>query len=189
MSNKSFAKIVLVFYSYIAIIYGKKETFMKFGVISDTHCKAPTKDLEDVVAAYFTDVETVLHAGDVVTAAVLEIFGNRTVYAVQGNMDKEDLRSSLPAKRVIDCQGVRIGLMHGWGGPRGLEDKLIAEFDDIDCLVYGHTHKPVNYMRGGILIFNPGSPTDRWFAPYHSVGMLTIEEGTIRGEIIRIDEN
>jgi len=161
---------------------------MKLGVISDTHCTVPTAELEKIVAKHFRGIDTILHAGDIVSAAVFAIFGDRTVYAVQGNMDKRELRSSLPEKRIIDCQDIKIGLIHGWGGPRDLEDKLLSEFDDIDCLVYGHTHKPVNYVRNGVLIFNPGSPTDRWFAPYQSVGMLTIEEETVRGDIIRIDK-
>jgi hypothetical protein len=38
-------------------------------------------------------------------------------------------------------------------------------------------------MRNGILLFNPGSPTDNRFAAFHSMGILTLED-TITGEIL-----
>jgi phosphomethylpyrimidine synthase len=41
--------------------------------------------------------------------------------------------------------------------------------------------------RDGVLLFNPGSPTDRRWAPYHSVGILELGD-TIEGRIIRLDD-
>ncbi|HZS86706.1 MAG TPA: hypothetical protein VFE42_04335 [Chloroflexota bacterium] len=33
-------------------------------------------------------------------------------------------------------------------------------------------------------MFNPGSPTQRRRQPRHSVGLLTVEDGSVRGEIL-----
>jgi hypothetical protein len=64
-----------------------------------------------------------------------------------------------------------------------MEKEIIKEFEDIDCLVYGHTHQAENKMIDGVLFFNPGSPTDRRFAMYNSIGILETGE-KITGEII-----
>jgi hypothetical protein len=75
--------------------------------------------------------------------------------------------------------------MHGWGSPAGLENRILALFkeDRIDVLVYGHSHRAKNEHKDGILICNPGSPTDSRFAQFQSMGVLTVEE-KISGEIL-----
>ena len=56
----------------------------------------------------------------------------------------------------------------------------------VRVIVFGHTHAPCNEEVGGVLLFNPGSPTDMRFAPYCSFGILTVQEGEARGEIVRL---
>jgi hypothetical protein len=98
-----------------------------------------------------------------------------------------DLRQSLPIKRVIEIEGHRIGLIHGWGAPTGIIERIRKEFDDVHAIVFGHTHTPMNQMLDNIFFFNPGSPIDRRFAPYRSIGILNIEGDAMRGEIIKLD--
>ncbi len=161
----------------------------RIGVLSDTHLAA-TGDalafLADLDEGAFAGVEMILHAGDVVEADVLQAFTRCPVLAVRGNMDP--VTPSLPGKRVIEVGNARIGLMHGWGASYDLEDRLLKEFHgaDLDVLIYGHSHRPVCYQRNGILLFNPGSATDRRNMPYHSVGILEIG-AEINGSIIRLD--
>ena len=83
---------------------------------------------------------------------------------------------------------VQVGMVHGWGAPNGIEKRVLNSFSstDIDVLVFGHSHRPVCRKVGSVLLFNPGSPTDRRSAPYHSVGILHIGS-EVMGEIIRID--
>lgn len=159
---------------------------MKIGVISDTHLKFRDKKLERIIEDHFADAELILHAGDLVRLDILNVFEGKKVYAVSGNMDSEEVIQTLPSKRIVEIGGHRIGLIHGWGNPSGIEERISREFEDVVCLVYGHTHCPVNERRDNILFFNPGSPTDRRFAPYNSVGILDVSE-TIEGEIIRLD--
>jgi len=160
---------------------------MKLGVISDTHLKAYDKKLEAVVEKYFSDADIILHAGDIVDLGVLGVFGGKTLYAVCGNMDLASIRNSFPYKQVLEIKGHSIGLIHGWGTPHNIEEKLIREFDTIDCLVYGHTHMAVNHKKDNVLFFNPGSPTDRMFASNNTVGIIEIGD-TITGKIIEVTD-
>jgi len=160
---------------------------MIVGVLSDTHLRGG-KDalafLECLAREYFAEAQAVIHAGDLTDPAILEAFYPLPVYGVRGNMDLA--HSDLPPKRILNLEGFRIGLIHGWGAPCGLEERLLEEFsgENLDCLVYGHSHQPLNEKRGSLLLFNPGSPIDPRQAPFPSVGRLHLDQ-TIRGEILR----
>jgi hypothetical protein len=69
--------------------------------------------------------------------------------------------------------------------PFGIENKLLKEVGRVDCLVYGHTHRPANEVRDGILFFNPGSATDKRFASRNTIGILEVGE-KINGKIIEL---
>jgi putative phosphoesterase len=62
----------------------------------------------------------------------------------------------------------------------------LREFEPVDVLVYGHSHVPANYVRQGVLLFNPGTATGFASKGNHSIGMLHIDK-EIRGEIIPLD--
>ena len=157
---------------------------MKIGVISDTHLIEPSVELERIVLAHFNDADMILHAGDFVDQRVVDFFRRWNLIAVCGNMDTGEIRSSLPEKRTIDVSGFKIGLIHGWGSPIGLEKRVKAQFPPLDCLIYGHTHHPANHKRGGLFFFNPGSPT-RSFTGRNTIGILTLGK-EIKGEIIKV---
>ncbi len=155
------------------------------GVISDTHLyrsPLPPRILEVMRGA-----ELILHAGDIVEMAVLEeLEGIAPVTAVAGNMDHGDLKELLPGKRVVEVAGKRIGLIHGSGPPAQITGRLRGEFEEVDAIVFGHTHQAYNRVEGGVYFFNPGSPTDVMFAPYRSVGFLEVGE-EIRGRIVMLE--
>lgn len=157
---------------------------MKIGVISDTHLREENEYLRRISERFLSDADMVFHAGDLVDAAVLKVFKDKEVRAVRGNMDWDD---TLPEKLIVEVSGVRIGLIHGWGTPFGIEDKLLRQFEDINCLVYGHTHCAANHVKDGVLLFNPGSPTDRLFAARNTVGILEIDNGSVTGRILEIN--
>ena len=87
---------------------------------------------------------------------------------------------------IFEKLGIKFGLIHGWGAPHDLEERIAQRFDDEDvsCIIYGHSHNGANHKRDEILFFNPGSPTDRHYAKMNSIGYVTIEDGEIRGEIV-----
>ncbi len=161
---------------------------LKIGVISDTHLREPDERLLAIVRKHFHDAELILHAGDLVDLRVLDAFGDKDVIAVCGNMDSSRIEDEIPAKRVLQVGRFRIGLIHGWGSPLDLEDRIRSEFDDVDCIVYGHSHYPANHIREGILFFNPGTACDRRHSISNTVGVLDVGEDAITGRIIAIDE-
>jgi len=122
----------------------------------------------------FKDVDMILHAGDVVESGVLDFFADKNLKLVAGNMDSWDIKHRAPAKMVIPVEGYRVGLIHGGGAPAGIEDRIVKEFDEIDILIYGHTHKAASFTRSGVLFFNPGSPTDKRYATDTTIGILEI---------------
>jgi putative phosphoesterase len=159
---------------------------MKIGVISDTHLSKPTSELAGLVHTVFADVSMILHAGDLTELEVLEAFSDKEVIAVTGNMDSMDVRNQLPSERVLEVGGFRIGLTHGWGHPFGVPKKIADTFGDVDVIVYGHSHRPDNQVRNGILFFNPGAFSGGFpLTRKRSVGILTLEE-QVSGEIIRL---
>ncbi len=159
---------------------------MKIGVLSDTHLKSIPRHLGGVIDHHFKDADIILHAGDVVESAVLDYFADREVMAVAGNMDSHHLKNLYPFKRVFPIKGFRVGLIHGWGSPVGIEDRIRKEFDDVDILIYGHTHNPASHTKDGVFFFNPGSPTCKRFAAHNTIGILEIGE-RINPRIITIE--
>jgi len=156
---------------------------MKIGVISDTHFSQSSPDLEELVKGPFKDVEMILHAGDITELAVLEAFAGKNVFAVCGNMDSPAVRKQLPTRRVLETGKFKIGLIHGWGGPGGIEGRIAREFEGVDCIVYGHTHTPTQVKdRQGVFFFNPGAFGGGWAPGSRSVGVLELG-GQISGQI------
>ncbi len=161
----------------------------RVAVLSDTHLVSLGSGigfLRDLRERFFPDADALLHAGDIIGADLLMAFDDLPVFAVRGNMDPPD--SLLPIKRILQIEGKRVGLVHGFGAPGGMEERLLREFagQGLDALVFGHTHYPLCLDHEGVLLFNPGSCTDRRRAPTHTLGILEIDE-TIRGYHIDID--
>jgi putative phosphoesterase len=158
---------------------------MKIGVISDTHLREPHSEFKKIIESNFRDVEYILHAGDFVDWSVAEYLrSQKELIAVCGNMDPPEIRQAFPGKKVIKLGKFQIGLMHGGGPPFGLESRVRDAFDEVDAIVYGHSHTPANHQVKKILFFNPGSPT-RSFINKPTLGILNLGE-KIEGEIIKI---
>ena len=160
---------------------------MRIGVLSDTHSKKlPAQMLED-----FSKVDLLIHVGDFCNLIDYQNLQKiQRLESVSGNMDTPELSRHIPSKKIINCEGVAIGLFHGEGAPAALVDRVKAEFahDDVAVVVFGHSHHPLNEKIGKVLFFNPGSPTDTIFAPYRSYGILDIKNKEVVGQIIRIKE-
>lgn len=149
---------------------------MRIAVIADTHMPRGGRRLSDRCLRELDRADLILHAGDFVAAEVLEQLRQLApVEAVHGNQDDPDLRSLLPASRVVDVAGLRIGIVHEPGRRIGREARLAARFPDCDLVVYGHTHLPELIRYGDLVLLNPGSPTERRRAAART--MATIELG------------
>lgn len=158
---------------------------VKIGVISDTHLDDYDEKMSKSIEEHFRDVDMILHAGDMVDMRVLKIFGDKEVKAVSGNMDNYSISHKFPDHLLFEINGYKFLLIHGWGSPWGLEEKISAKFKNVDCVVYGHTHKPANHIKDKVLFFNPGSAVDRFFNSSKTIGILEIDKD-IKGRIIKI---
>jgi putative phosphoesterase len=156
----------------------------RIGVISDTHMREPNPALGSNLARVWGQVDLVLHAGDLVNISVLDAIEAPEVLAVAGNMDDYVVSQSLPTKLVVEVEGKRIGLIHGWGAPIGLAGRVLKEFDQVDAIVFGHSHRPANTVKNGVLLFNPGS-YGKGIMGSGTVGLLTVDK-KITGEIIQL---
>lgn len=161
---------------------------MLIGVISDTHIPLRAKQLPAALFKALDGVDLLLHAGDLVEERVLnELSSLAPVEAVAGNMDPFQLAALLGRKKVLDLSGFRIGLIHGdLGGDRQKTPQRAYEAfvnDNVACIVFGHTHQPYCREENGVLLFNPGSPTDRRREPRHSCGRLILGD-RLTAEII-----
>jgi len=161
---------------------------MEIGVLSDTHITSAAEGIkfaEMILSGPFAKVEAILHAGDMVVEELESCFYPLPWYAVKGNMDSGQF--SLPGKRIIQFGNWKIGIIHGWGAPEGIEDRVMSEFktETLDVLVFGHSHLPVCKKVDSLLLMNPGSPTDHRNSPWPSVGLLTLEEA-VSGQIISL---
>ncbi|HHO75273.1 MAG TPA: metallophosphoesterase [Deltaproteobacteria bacterium] len=160
----------------------------KLGVISDTHLRDSNELTETIAQTYFHDADLIIHAGDMVTLDLLNCFNSlgRNVVGVCGNMDLPDVQNACPVSRTITVEDLRIGVIHGWGSPDGIRNRIRATFKDIDIIIYGHTHQAYAAYEAGIYFFNPGSPTDSRFTSANSIGIIRINGQNMEGKIISL---
>jgi putative phosphoesterase len=132
--------------------------------------------------------DAVIHAGDFVTAEVLEEIESLgpPVHAVHGNVDEARLRRRLPETLQLEVGGLRIAVIHDAGPRAGRAERLRARFPDADCAIFGHSHMPEHARLGTFQIFNPGSPTERRRAPTRSMGTLRVRDGLARLRIVSL---
>ena len=183
----SFYHILLYFIdTYAEYPYVKDcGSMVTIGVISDTHLKAVSSELVDIYENYLSDVEMIFHAGDLVCLEIADYLSQKPLHVVQGNMDTVDVRERFPKKEIVEVGGFRLGLIHGWGSPLGIERRIRSEFNDVHAIIYGHSHRPSNHADEGVLFFNPGTATGFRMAGSNSIGILDIAD-TIKGTIIPV---
>ncbi len=152
--------------------------------ISDTHIPDKARSLPAVLVDQLRKVDLILHAGDFTGAATMDFISTlATTEAVQGNVDDTYLKASLPRTRIVEVGGFRIGLIHGDGPGSSTLERARRAFSGVDCIVFGHSHSPFQQVHDGVLMLNPGSPTDKRRAPRPSYGLLRIAN-TLEAEII-----
>jgi putative phosphoesterase len=146
-------------------------------VLADTHMPRGSRRLPERCIELLGAADTVLHAGDLCAAPVLEQLESLcpVVHAVHGNADEESLRRSLPPLLEVDCGGKTVAMIHDAGPASGRLERLRRRFPSADAVVFGHSHLPLHEERDGFQIFNPGSPTERRRAPSRSMGLLSCE--------------
>ncbi|MFT4880516.1 MAG: putative phosphoesterase [Natronomonas sp.] len=145
---------------------------MELAIISDTHIPSRASAIPDPFRDRLRRADRVVHAGDVDSAGALaDVESLATdLTAVAGNTDPE---VGLPRSATVEVGGVTLAVTHGAGSPRGYQRRLTAAGRDVDAdvVVGGHTHEPLDTIRDGVRLLNPGSATGAW--PADLATMLT----------------
>jgi putative phosphoesterase len=150
---------------------------MIIGVISDTHGM-----LRPEAAAALRGSDRIIHAGDVGAPEVLAALSTLApVIAVRGNNDRGAWATSIATTEVVDADGLLIYVIHDVK-----ELDLDPAAGDFRVVVSGHSHRPSQETRDGVLWFNPGSAGPRRFQLPVAVGRLTIADGVVRGKLVTI---
>jgi putative phosphoesterase len=161
---------------------------VRLAILADTHMPKGARRLPDLCLRECLAAEAIIHVGDFFAASVLEEIEaiGPPVVAVHGNVDDAELRSRLPAERLFEAAGVVVGLIHDAGPGRGRLARMRRHFPEADAVVFGHSHMPLHERDGAFQIFNPGSPTERRRAPHRSMGVATVESGSVRFEHVEL---
>lgn len=151
-------------------------------ITSDTHVPARARAFPPALLAAIDRADVVVHAGDWVDAATLDLFEERArrLVAVYGNNDGPELRARLPEIARAEIGGLRLAVVHETGPASGRERRCAARFPGTDVLVFGHSHIPWDTTApGGLRLLNPGSPTDRRRQPRHTFMTAEVNDGTL----------
>ena len=150
---------------------------------SDTHVPQRARDLPHSLWTAIEAADVVVHAGDWVDSALLDLFEARSkrLIGVYGNNDHGALRERLPEVARAEIEGVRVAVVHETGDKKGREARCAARFPDTDVLVFGHSHIPWDTTAPtGLRLLNPGSPTDRRRQPHGTFVTAVAADGELR---------
>lgn len=136
----------------------------RIGVLSDTHGLLRPEVLE-----YLQGCEVILHGGDINRQEILDRLAEiAPVYVVRGNNDKE-WAEKLPETLRLELYGVRIFMIYN-------KKQAPKNLDDVDVMIYGHSHKYEEKREGGRLLLNPGSCGPRRFSQPITMAVLEIAD-------------
>src|SRR5215211_1922544 len=119
---------------------------MRLAIISDTHMPRGPRALPAECVERMRAADAILHAGDLVALEVLELLESLgpPVHAIHGNVDGPEVRARLPAARVVDAGGARIGMVHDAGPATGRLRRMRVRFPEAQAVVFGHSHLPLH---------------------------------------------
>ncbi|MGC4983967.1 metallophosphoesterase [Streptomyces sp. DT193] len=152
---------------------------MRLLLMSDTHLPKRARELPAALLAELPSADVVIHAGDWVDTATLDLLEarSRRVIGVYGNNDGPGLRARLPETARAELGGLRFGVVHETGSAHQREQRCARRFPDLDVLVFGHSHIPWDSTAPtGLRLLNPGSPTDRRREPYCTYMTATVTD-------------
>lgn len=144
---------------------------MKIGIISDTHIDKNFDRLNDFLSKHMKHIDMIIHAGDYKTGKVINTLRKfKKFTGVWGNVDDNNIKQLVSEKEIIEINNYKIGIFHGHGTKKTTIDRAYDAFNgnDVDIIIFGHSHQPLIRTKNDVLLLNPGSPTskrkERWFS-------------------------
>lgn len=161
--------------------------------MSDTHVPKRARALPAQLLAAVDGADVVIHAGDWVDAATLDLLESRSrrLVGVWGNNDGPELRRRLPEVARVELDGVHVAVVHETGPAAGREARCDQAFPETDVLVFGHSHIPWDTVTpAGLRLLNPGSPTDRRRQPVCTYVTAEIADGRLEAvSLVPVDRS
>ncbi len=153
-------------------------------VLADTHIPRRAKALPDGLFPHLEKAALILHAGDLMDPGLLDDLSTYApVRAVRGNLDPPDPR--LPNVQEFVFGDASIAMVHDSGPKKGRRNRMRRRFPEARVVVFGHSHIPWLEDSEGLLLLNPGSPTDKRRQPDYTFALLGFEGG-VRAEILTL---
>jgi uncharacterized protein len=148
------------------------------GLISDTHGLLRPEALEALQGSHL-----IVHAGDVGDPEILaRLTSIAPVVAVRGNVDQGRWAADLPETAVAAAGGVQLYVLHDLN-----ELDLNPRTAGFDIIVSGHSHRPAQEERNGVLYVNPGSAGPRRFRLPVTVARLDLSRKPWQAEFVPLD--
>lgn len=153
------------------------EQALRVGLISDTHGLLRPQALD-----FLAGCDHIVHGGDIGNAAILDrLAGLAPLTVVRGNNDREAWARGIPLTARLDIGGISLYAIH---------DLKELDIDPagagVRVVVSGHSHRPSQVERAGVLYVNPGSAGRRRFSLPISAAELVIEGGRVRTRIVTL---
>ena len=149
------------------------------GLISDTHGL-----LRKEVITNLNDCDLIIHTGDIGKIEVIESLKKISyVEYIRGNCDKD--KNIAKEDKIIDVYNNRIYLIHDIS-----KIKVDLKKENIDIVIYGHSHKHNIYEDDGILYINPGSVGPKRFKlPTYMAKLNLLDKENYCDSLKLVDEN
>lgn len=158
-------------------------------LLADTHVPKRAKRLPEAVLRAVDEADIVVHAGDWVDEATLDLLASkaRMLQGVFGNNDPGELRARLPEVARFTVEAVDVAVVHETGPSRQRESRMDEAFPDVDLLIFGHSHIPWDTVSpAGMRLLNPGSPTDRRRQPACTMMWAEIDGATVEATLVTL---
>ncbi len=172
---------------------------MRIVVLADTHLPSSVRDLGALGPAIgdaLAGADLILHAGDVVTASVLDWCEQfAPVLCARGGQDHFNDPRMAPVQ-VVERLGWRIGMVHDVESVppsvSTVRDLATEVYGDpaLDVLIAGDSHYERLEYRDGVLLLDPGSP----IFPHHretrlgSLAILDLESDSFDAQLVVLGE-
>jgi uncharacterized protein len=147
------------------------------GVIADTHGLLRPQALELLRGSGH-----IIHAGDIGAPEIVPALEQvAPVTAIRGNIDRQAWAQRFPETEVVELAGLHIYVIHD---VQALD--LNPKAAGFAIVISGHSHRPRQQLKDGVLYFNPGSAGPRRFNLPITLGRLEISKGNVKGEILNL---
>lgn len=161
-------------------------------LLADTHIPARSRRLPNMVLEAIDAADIVVHAGDWVDIATLDLLESRSrrLHGVYGNNDGSALRERLPEIARFAVEGREFAVIHETGPAHRREERMDQAFPGTDVLIFGHSHIPWDAVTPtGMRLLNPGSPTDRRRQPECTMMTVQLDSDALDVTLIPVDRS